>query len=104
MIRDEVPPAQFATEEQRRLYQIPHYGAAFETDRKTVFYQLKEYLLHTTAYAWIQSCDVNKDGRAAYLQWIDHYSTPGELAATNVPVQTRKTANRVPTNKSLHYK
>jgi hypothetical protein len=54
VIRDSAPPNHFDTEEHWHLYQIPHFGPSYDTDCKTMYYQLKEYLLHMVGYAWIQ--------------------------------------------------
>jgi hypothetical protein len=83
MIHDEVLLGHFDTEEHQNLYQIPHFGPTFDTDCKTVYYQLKEYLLHMAGYAWIQSCDNSKDGHVAYLQLVNDYNTPGDLSLLN---------------------
>lgn len=80
VVRDDTPPAEFANDEQRRMYQLALDGRAFELDNTIVFQKLKAFLLDTPGWAWIESFDASENGRAAFMAWRDHYNGQGQLS------------------------
>jgi len=79
VVRDAVQPANLETEEMRRMYQIQLAGEGYERDNRIVYQKLKEFLINTPGYAWIEEFNGTEDGRAAFRAWTDHYNGPGEL-------------------------
>jgi uncharacterized membrane protein YgcG len=77
--RDAVVPAVFADDAERRMYQLPLTGGAFEEDNKQTFRLLKSYLINTPGWTWIESFDVTENGGGAFLAWATHYNGQGEL-------------------------
>ena len=80
------------------MFQIPLAGQAYQDDNKAVFQMLKEYLVGTVAYAWIKANSRFENGRAAYLDWDDHYNYNGQgelIKQTNLVKLTIRT---------IHYK
>ena len=95
VIRNRNIPAQVATIAEERMYQIPLQGDAYEEDNKTVFHLLKEYLIATQAYSWIEAYARTENGRLAYFGWDNHYSGRGELS--------KRTALAEHNIKMIHY-
>jgi len=79
VVRDETAPANLETEEMRCMYQIQLAGEGYEKDNCAVYHKLKEFLVNTPGYAWIEEFNATKNGRAAFCAWTDHYNGPGEL-------------------------
>ena len=96
VVRARVVPAAFVDATEERLYQLQLAGAAFETDNRTVFRLLKEYLNNTAGWAWIEAFNDTEDGRDAFWAWADHYNGAGELS--------KRTELAKASIKTLHYK
>jgi hypothetical protein len=74
-----VVPAVFADDAERRMYQLPLTGGAFEEDNKQTFHLLKSYLINMPGWTWIESFNVTENGRGTFLAWATHYNGQGEL-------------------------
>ena len=96
IVHDVVVPAVFADDAERRLYQLPLAGEAFDTDSKMVYRLLKSFLVNTPGWTWIESFDATENGRGAFLAWANHYNGQGELS--------KRTAMAKARIKSLFYK
>lgn len=96
VVRDEEEPDEFESEEQRRMYQLPLEGEAYEMDNATTYRKLKAFLIETPGYTWIEAFDTAEDGRGAYLAWTGHYNGQGELSKRTALAKTRL--------ESLYYK
>ena len=57
------------------MYQGLLAGDANMEDNKKVYLKLKEYLVETKGWAWIETFDRSQDGQAAYQSWMDHYNS-----------------------------
>jgi hypothetical protein len=77
---DSVVPAVFADDAERRMYQLPLTGGAFEEDNKQTFRLLQSYLINTPGCTWIESFNATENGRGAFLAWATHYNGQGELS------------------------
>ena len=78
---DQVPAdADFESEQQRRMFQLPLQGEAYRLDNQKVYQKLKAFLVDTSGYAWIEEFDAAEDGRAAYKAWSAHYDGEGKLS------------------------
>ena len=93
---DAVVPAVFADDADRRMYQLPLTGGAFEEDNKKTFRLLKSYLINMPGWTWIESFDATENGRGAFLAWATHYNGQGELS--------KRTAMAKAKIKNLFYK
>ena len=80
VIRDDTPPAVFATTEQERMYQLAHTGDGFDLDNAMVYRKLKAFLIDGPGWPWIEPHDADEDGREAWLAWTNHYNGEGELS------------------------
>jgi len=94
--RDAVVPAVFADEAERRMYQLPLTGEAFEQDNKQAYRLLKSFLVNTPGWTWIESFNATENGRGALLAWATHYNGQGELS--------KRTAMAKAKIKNLFYK
>ena len=54
-------------EHDRLKYQAQHVGPSYNTDKMTVYGELKAYFLDSEGWAWIKIFDVQKDGLLAML-------------------------------------
>jgi hypothetical protein len=77
---DAVVPAVFADDAERRMYQLPLTGGAFEENNKQTFCLLKSYLINMPGWTWIESFNVTENGCGAFLAWATHYNGQGELS------------------------
>jgi hypothetical protein len=93
---DVVVPAVFADDAERRMYQLPLTGGAFEEDNKQTFCLLKSYLINTPRWTWIESFNAMENGFGAFLAWATHYKGQGELS--------KRTAMAKAKIKNLFYK
>jgi hypothetical protein len=80
VVRPDTAPAEFATNEERRMFQFPLTGGSFELDNQAVYRKLKAFLIDSPGWAWIERHDTAEDGRAAYMAWTAHYNGEGELS------------------------
>ena len=96
VVREQNAPAEFADDFERRLYQLPLTGAAFEEDNRKVYHLLKAFLIDTPGWAWIEHYNATEHGRGAFWAWADHYNGQGELS--------KRTQMAKATLQSLHYK
>jgi hypothetical protein len=76
---DAVMPAVFADDDERRMYQLPLTGGAFEEDNKQTFCLLKSYLINMPGWTWIESFNATENSHGAFLAWATHYNRQGEL-------------------------
>jgi uncharacterized membrane protein YgcG len=96
VVRDEIPPAEFANTEEERMYQFPLIGESFQLDNQTVYRKLKAFLIDSPGWAWIEPHDTAENGRAAYMAWTTHYNGEGELS--------KRTAIAKSKLETLHYR
>lgn len=96
VVRPDNPPAEFESEQQRRMFQLPLTGVAYDRDNATVFRDLKAMNLNTTGDPWIQPFESTEDGRGAWMAWTDHFNGQGELSKRINLAKTRLG--------NLHYK
>ena len=89
VVRDTVVPAVFADDAERRVYQLPLVGEAFDMDSKSVYRLLKSFLVNTPGWTWIESFDTTENGRGAFLAWADHYNGQGELSKRTAMAKAR---------------
>jgi hypothetical protein len=80
VVRPDIPPDEFATDEEERMYQLPHTGQSFVLDNQAVYRKLKAFLVDSPGWAWIEPHDTAEDGRAAFMAWTMHYNGEGELS------------------------
>jgi hypothetical protein len=80
---DAVMPAVFADDAEKRMYQLPLTGGAFEEDNKQTFRLLKSYLINMPGWTWIESFNATSlplrisakyqwsclKGPALYMSW-----------------------------------
>jgi hypothetical protein len=78
--RDAVVPTVFVDDAERRMYQLPLTGGAFEEDNKQTFRLLKSYLINTPGWTCIESFNATENGRGAFLAWATHYNGQSELS------------------------
>ena len=78
-MRDDTPPNEFEHEAEERMYQVPLAGDTYIEDNKMVNLKLKQYLIETNGWAWIENFDMSQNGQAAYQAWIEHYNGASEL-------------------------
>jgi hypothetical protein len=57
VVHPEEMPEEFETAEERRMFQLPLEGNAFELDNLTVYRELKTFLINSPRWAWIESFD-----------------------------------------------
>ena len=96
VIRPEVVPNQFASQEEERMFQIALVGTAFDSDNHAVYRKLKAFLINTPGWAWIEPFNGTENGRQAFRAWSDHYNGEGELS--------KRTALAKQQLEQLHYK
>jgi hypothetical protein len=96
VIRPEQAPDEFETEQQRRMFQIPLNGVAYDQDNATVYRDLKAFNNGTSGETWITDFEATEDGRGAWLAWTNHYNGQGELSKRTQLAKTRLG--------NLHYK
>ena len=75
---------------------MPITGPEFDSDNRTVYRNLKAFLVSTAGYAWIERYDKTENGRQSFKAWADHYNGTGEL--------NKRTALAKSKIESLHYK
>ena len=68
----------FASEAERRKYEILLEGAEFMVDNKTVWQIIKKLVSGTSAWSWIERFDKTEDGRGAWKDLYAYYDGPGE--------------------------
>ena len=51
---DAIAPVNFADDNEERMYQMPLNEPAFERDNHMVYCKLKQFLISTDGYAWIE--------------------------------------------------
>ena len=94
--RPVIVPVAFANESERRMFQLPLTGEAFNEDNMEVYRMLKSFLVNTAGWTWIEPFDATENGRGAILAWVDHYNGQGELSKRMAMAKARI--------KSLFYK
>jgi hypothetical protein len=57
VVRPDVAPEQFATDEERRMYQFTLVRKSFESDNQLVYCKLKAFLIDSAGWAWIEPHD-----------------------------------------------
>ena len=62
MVHDEMPWDEFENDEKEHMYQVPHEGKVYDKDNRAMYLKLKEYLINTTGYTWIEEFDRSEDG------------------------------------------
>jgi hypothetical protein len=81
---------------ERRMYQLPLTGKAYSMDNKSVYHLLKNFLVNTSGWTWIEPYDTMENGHRAFLALTSHYNGQGELS--------KRTAMAKAWVKSLFYK
>lgn len=66
------PETDSSNEEEKLIYQVALFGAAFEDDNKVVFSKLMEVTLGEPSYEWIRRFEATKDGRQAMITLRSH--------------------------------
>jgi hypothetical protein len=89
IVRPDTAPAEFATNEEERMYQLPLVGGSFELDNQAVYRKLKAFLIDSPGWAWIEPHDTAEDGRAAFMAWTAHYNGEGELSKRTAIAKAR---------------
>ena len=74
-----MPPDEFENKAREQMCQVTLAGDAYTEDNKKVYLKLKEYLIETEGWAWIETFNRSQDGWAAYQSWTYHYNGAGEL-------------------------
>ena len=78
--RRDMPTGWVPTNEHDILkYQAIQVGPAWETDKMTVYAELKACCLDGDGWAWIKAYDANKNGREATVNLRAHYEGDGEV-------------------------
>ena len=95
-VRKKVQPPVFADEEEKRLYELRFDTIEAQNDNRKVFQYLKEYLVDTDAWPWIEKFDKKEDGRGAIIALTDYYNGEGEL--------NKRNAHARATLDSIHFK
>lgn len=80
----------------RDLYKFPLTGAYFDEDNRTVYRMLADLMVGTDGYTWIEAYDRSQDGRAAWLNLVQHYNGGGQ--------QEKAIARAEAIIKATHYK
>ena len=62
------------------MYEIPLEGVQFDNDNGKVYHKLKEFLIDSPGWAWIEGYNATEDGCSTYLAWTRHYNGEGELS------------------------
>mmetsp|Transcript_15698 Transcript_15698/g.45309 ORF Transcript_15698/g.45309 Transcript_15698/m.45309 type:complete len:256 (-) Transcript_15698:17-784(-) len=88
-VRKKVQPPVFADEEEKRLYELRFDTIEAQNDNRKVFQHLKEYLVDTDAWPWIEKFDKKEDGRGAIIALTDYYNGEGELNKRNAHARAR---------------
>ena len=99
VIRTEDPvvvTAGLANLETALIFQASLQGPSFRKDNKRVYSIMKQLLVDTNAWAWIQRYDRSENGREAMNALSDHYDGPGQV--------TKRLSEARSDIKSLHYK
>jgi len=79
VVHDANPPDNLETEEMHRMYQIQLAGEGYESDNHAIYCKLKEFLVNTPGYTWIEEFNATENGCAAFCTWTDHCNGPGKL-------------------------
>ena len=91
-----VVAAGLANPETALIFQASLQGPPFCKDNKRVYAIMKQLLVDTVAWAWIQRYDRNENGREAMTALSNHYDGPGQV--------TKRLGQARSDIKSLHYK
>jgi hypothetical protein len=78
------------------MYQFPLTGGSFELDNQTVYHKLKAFLIDSPGWAWMEPHDMEENGKAAYIAWMEHYNGKGKLSKWTAMVKSKL--------ENLHYK
>ena len=78
--REETPPSNFADDEERRMYQRRLDTPQAEEENRRVYRYLKEYLMDSQAYSYMESFDSTENGRGAFLAVHKFYTGDGETS------------------------
>jgi hypothetical protein len=70
----DIPPEEFAANEEQIMYQFPLTGGSFELDNQAVYWKLKAFLIDSPGWAWIEPHNTAKNGLAAFMAWTAHYN------------------------------
>ena len=70
----------FVDEFEERIFQMTITGPDFNSDNRTVYRNLKDFLVSAAVYAWIERHDKTENGRKAFKAWVDHYNGTGDLS------------------------
>ena len=63
---DDEVPAEFTTNQEAWLFQLPLQGDSFELDNAVVYSKLKEFLIDSPRWAWIEPYDAVENVWAAF--------------------------------------
>ena len=91
-----VVAAGLANPETALIFQASLQGPPFRKDNKRVYAIMKQLLVDTVAWAWIQRYDRTENGREAMTALSNHYDGPGQV--------TKRLSEARSDIKSLHYK
>ena len=75
-----VAPVVFVDDFEECIFKMPIIGPDFDSDNRTVYWNLKDFLVSTTGYPRIERFDKTENGRQAFKAWVDHYNVTGELS------------------------
>ena len=79
-----------------RVYQIRISGEVFGEDNQTVFRMLKECLINSPVWDWVEGFNVIANMCEAFWSWSDHYNGQGGFG--------KSTPLALATLKTLHFK
>ena len=92
----DVAPVTFTDEFEERMFQMPLTGQEYNLDHRTLYANLKSFLIESAGYAWINRYDYAANGHTAFQAWFDHYNGEGEL--------NKRTALEKSRTRELRYK
>ena len=69
VIHDRVFPTVLPNVAAERTYQIRLYGEAFGEDNWTVFRMIKDYLINSPGWDWIERFNATENGYKSFWAW-----------------------------------
>ena len=96
VVRCAVVPIISVDDFEKRIFQMPITGPDFDLDNHTVYQNIKDFLVGTAGYAWIEQYNKMENGRQDFKAWVDHYNGTGKLSKRTIWAKSKL--------ESLHYK
>ena len=74
IVRPAVAPVTFTNDFEEHMFQMPLIVQENNLDSLTLYAKLKDFLIGSTGYAWIECYDNAANGHTEFQAWVNHYN------------------------------